>query len=78
MIRNGMARKIAFQQQKVREAEDIEQLKQRWSMYPSSVQEMLKMHLKLYGLSSAQDATALLAHYSRCLLDRLTGNETKE
>ena len=77
MIRNGMARKITHQQEKAKEADDIEHLKQRWLLYPPSIQEMLNIHLHHYGVHAAQSTTDILASYTKSLRDSFLG-ETEE
>lgn len=60
MMRDGMSRKIAFQQRQAQEAEDIKALKARWTIYSLPLQAVLETHLKLYGYSSAYSAAALV------------------
>ena len=78
MIRNGMSRKLAHQEQQGREAEDTKQLEEQWLGYPFPIQEMLKLHLAQHGLRSAHSITDILARYSQSLRDRLLGLETQE
>jgi len=55
-----MRTKLAFQQRQAQQAEDIKQLKARWTMYSLPIQEVLEMHLALHGYSSAYSTTAIV------------------
>ncbi len=63
MIRDETRRRIASQQERMKQAEDVRKLKERWQVYPFPVQEMLKLHLHLYGLSSVLDTTEILERH---------------
>ncbi len=78
MIRNGMARKVAYQQKMAQEAEDIKQLKEQWRVYPMPLHAMLDLHLHVYGVRSAQDAPDILTLYAQSLRNRLMDHETQE
>ncbi len=52
--------RIASLQEKVKQAEEVKKLKERWKVFPFPVQEALVLHLHLYGVSSVQDTTDIL------------------
>lgn len=56
-------RRIASQQEKAKQAQQIAQLKTRWLAFSIPVQEMLSLHLQLYGVSSACDSTDILERH---------------
>lgn len=53
-------RRIASQQEREKQAQQIAHLKERWITFSFPVQEMLKLHLHFYGVRSAQDTTDIL------------------
>ena len=64
MIRNGMRyRYLQEVERRRREREHNERLQQlhaRWRLLNLPVQEELKLHLRLFGLDSAQHATTIV------------------
>ncbi len=67
MIRDGTRRRVASQQEKMDQAQQIASLKTRWLAFPFPVQEMLKLHLHLYGMNSVQDVTDILERLSKAM-----------
>lgn len=63
MIRDETRRRIASQQERMKQAEDVRKLKERWLAFSFPVQEALALHLQLYGVRSVQDTTDILERY---------------
>jgi len=59
-IQEQTRRSVAAQTAREKQVRDIEALMRRWLLFSFPIQEMLKLHLHLYGLSSAQDSTDML------------------
>jgi hypothetical protein len=73
MIRTGMSNRLLRETQRKRQEreqrENIQRLKAQWHRFNFPVQEELALHLRRFGLESAQHATVIAERLLTALLD---------
>lgn len=78
MICTGMSNRLLRETQRIRQEreqrENIQRLKAQWHRFSFPVQEELALHLRRFGLESAQHATVIAERLLTALVD--TGQTT--
>ena len=73
MIPTSMSNRLLRETQRIREEreqrEQIQQLQVRWRIFAFPIQEELALHLRRFGLESAQHATAIAERLLTALED---------